>query len=444
MLIYKISRTPELGCLAGRRDHPGAPIDPRRRLYPFLDRQSKARRRRQANFAGVEGLWLIAVEADGSRRVDNGSRRGGGALFQHLYRPLLLSDVRLGLALAAGGPRGHIFSRGHEVSAIERAGLALLRGWRRKRAHGLALKGSTPGWCRGGGPHYLGADSGSQLFGIHLPNPVGMAPAFDKNAGALEAIHARAGFGFVEWRHQRRAAGGPIRAAAVPADRGTGARHNRFGFNNEVMEAIGRRRRAHRAGGRGSTSARTRQHGSWQEISSLMLRHCGPFADFATVNVVPRRIPEAARLQGRGRSRRSRAGDDRECGACPAGCDPLEDRADTGPGRAGGGGGGRGEHGSAGIIAPNTTLSRDGLNSRDRRRRAAVGQPLFEMSTAVAGLFVLGGRTCRWWVSAASHRRSRPMRRSGAGRLGPAALYGADLRRYRTGDRIARGFGQAP
>ena len=45
------------------------------------------------HFAGVEGLWLAAVEADTLGDDLKWEPSRGGALFPHLYRPLRLEDV---------------------------------------------------------------------------------------------------------------------------------------------------------------------------------------------------------------------------------------------------------------------------------------------------------------------------------------------------------------
>lgn len=75
-----------------------------------------------------------------------------------------------------------------------------------------------------------------ELFGIKFPNPVGLAAGFDKDAQHFEDI-ATFGFGFVEIGTitPKGQDGNPKpRLFRLPADRGL---INRMGFNNEGMEA---------------------------------------------------------------------------------------------------------------------------------------------------------------------------------------------------------------
>jgi len=78
------------------------------------------------------------------------------------------------------------------------------------------------------------------LAGLDLPNPVGLAAGFDKNAVALAPL-ARAGFGFLEVgaATPRPQPGNPQpRLFRLTEDQ---AVINRFGFNNEGAEAIAAR-----------------------------------------------------------------------------------------------------------------------------------------------------------------------------------------------------------
>ena len=89
------------------------------------------------------------------------------------------------------------------------------------------------------------------LAGLALPNPVGLAPGFDKNAEASAAMLA-AGFGFVECGTvtPRPQAGNPRpRLFRLTEDR---AVINRMGFNNVGVEALRRQpgAAAPRRGGR--------------------------------------------------------------------------------------------------------------------------------------------------------------------------------------------------
>ena len=88
----------------------------------------------------------------------------------------------------------------------------------------------------------------TRLAGLDLPNPIGLAAGFDKNAEAPGAL-LRAGFGFVECgtTTPRPQPGNPRpRLFRLTEDR---AVINRMGFNNEGLEAFATRLQARRASG---------------------------------------------------------------------------------------------------------------------------------------------------------------------------------------------------
>ncbi|MEL6875452.1 MAG: dihydroorotate dehydrogenase (quinone), partial [Pseudomonadota bacterium] len=91
----------------------------------------------------------------------------------------------------------------------------------------------------------------TQLAGLTFPNPVGMAPGFDKNGEVPDAL-IRMGFGFAEvgTLTPRPQAGNPKpRVFRLPADEGV---INRLGFNNEgQQDAIPRLARIRRRMGKG-------------------------------------------------------------------------------------------------------------------------------------------------------------------------------------------------
>jgi dihydroorotate dehydrogenase len=113
-----------------------------------------------------------------------------------------------------------------------------LRGLDPEDAHGLALLGLRAGL----GPR-AGRDDpilATELAGLALPNPVGLAPGFDKNAQVFGPM-LRAGFGFVECGTvtPRPQAGNPRpRLFRLTEDL---AVINRMGFNNEGVEAFAAR-----------------------------------------------------------------------------------------------------------------------------------------------------------------------------------------------------------
>jgi dihydroorotate dehydrogenase len=79
-----------------------------------------------------------------------------------------------------------------------------------------------------------------EVFGLRFPHPIGLAAGFDKNARAVPAL-AALGFGFIEIGTvtQQAQAGNPRpRLFRLPSDQ---ALINRMGFNNDGADAIARR-----------------------------------------------------------------------------------------------------------------------------------------------------------------------------------------------------------
>lgn len=106
MLIYKIFRAEEWHNLQAGGETRGAPIDLADGFVHFST-AAQAPETAARYFAGVDGLMLLAVEAEGCDALKWEPSRGG-ALFPHLYRPLRLSDVRWAKPLPCAGA-GHIF-----------------------------------------------------------------------------------------------------------------------------------------------------------------------------------------------------------------------------------------------------------------------------------------------------------------------------------------------
>lgn len=106
-------------------------------------------------------------------------------------------------------------------------------------AHRFAIRGLALGL----GPRAQSdrfANLGATLAGLELPNPIGLAAGFDKNAEAIDALLA-AGFGFVEAGTVTPLpqAGNPRpRLFRLPEDHGV---INRMGFNNDGLDAFAAR-----------------------------------------------------------------------------------------------------------------------------------------------------------------------------------------------------------
>ena len=109
MMIYKILRSAEWAALCHDGVTDGAPVDLADGFIHFSTSGQLAETAAK-HFDGADGLWVLAVEADGLDPLKWEPSRGG-ALFPHLYRPLRLSDV-LWARRMAKGPNGHILPTG--------------------------------------------------------------------------------------------------------------------------------------------------------------------------------------------------------------------------------------------------------------------------------------------------------------------------------------------
>jgi len=278
------------------------------------------------------------------------------------------------------------------VRQFERAGLAALRAIDPERAHGLALRALGLGFVALPGP-VNGARLATNLAGLALPNPVGLAAGFDKNATALGPL-MRAGFGFLEVgaATPRPQPGNPRpRLFRLTEDR---AAINRFGFNNDGMDAIAARLEARPDGipvglNLGANKDSEDRAGDFARV----LARCGPHADFATVNVSSPNTEKLRDLQGAEALRAlldgvmaARAGLARPVPVLLKIAPDLDDAeiaAIAGVAETAG---------VDAIVATNTTLARDGLRSRHAAEAGGLsGRPLFERSTRV--LARLAGET---------------------------------------------------
>ena len=91
MLIYKIFRAEEWAALQADGDTVGAPIDVADGYIHFSTAETVAETTAKY-FAGIEGLVLLAIEADGLDPLKWEPAREG-VLFPHLYRKLHMNDV---------------------------------------------------------------------------------------------------------------------------------------------------------------------------------------------------------------------------------------------------------------------------------------------------------------------------------------------------------------
>ncbi|MCZ8332772.1 MAG: quinone-dependent dihydroorotate dehydrogenase [Rhodobacteraceae bacterium] len=269
------------------------------------------------------------------------------------------------------------------MNVLERSALALLHRLDPEAAHGLSLKALNSGLLPLPGP-ITSPRLTTDLAGLALPNPVGLAAGYDKNATALAPL-SRAGFGFIEVgaATPRPQPGNPKpRLFRLTEDR---AAINRFGFNNDGMEAISARLATRRRTlvPVGLNLGANKDSADRAADFATVLRHCGPHVDFATVNVSSPNTEKLRDLQGRAALTALLQGvmETRASLAKPIPiflkiapdltADDLAEIAEVAV-----------ASGLSGIIATNTTLSRDGLASPHRSETGGLsGAPLFEKST---------------------------------------------------------------
>ena len=228
------------------------------------------------------------------------------------------------------------------------------------------------------------AELGIDLFGLHFPNPVGIAAGFDKNAEVPDAM-LRLGMGFAEIGTvtPRPQAGNPRpRIFRLAHER---AVINRLGFNNEGHAAAKRRLEARRgrSGIVGVNIGANKDSEDRIADYETGIRAFEGLASYFTVNISSPNTPGLRALQNKAeletlvtRVLAARAG------ATPVLLkiapdltdEELQDIADVAA-----------EKGLDGLIVSNTTIAREGLvqGARAGETGGLSGQPLFGLSTAI-------------------------------------------------------------
>ena len=92
MLIYKIFRQDEWDAFQEAGETRGAPVDLADGFVHFSTAPQAAETAAK-HFAGEDGLWLLALDAQGLGDALKWEPSRGGALFPHLYRELHMTDV---------------------------------------------------------------------------------------------------------------------------------------------------------------------------------------------------------------------------------------------------------------------------------------------------------------------------------------------------------------
>jgi len=271
------------------------------------------------------------------------------------------------------------------VTLYERAGLAVLHRMDPETAHGWSLRALQTGVVPLPGPVST-PRLATTLAGLPLLNPIGLAAGYDKNATALGPL-SRAGFGFLEVgaATPRAQMGNPRpRLWRLPEDH---AAINRFGFNNEGAARIAARLAARKPGPVpvGLNLGANKDSPDRAADFAAVLATCGPFVDFATVNVSSPNTEKLRDLQGPAAltALLTRVMETRAALARPIpiflkiapdlDAESLAQLAETAL-----------KSGIHAIIATNTTLDRAGLSSRHAAQPGGLsGAPLFERSTRI-------------------------------------------------------------
>lgn len=266
-----------------------------------------------------------------------------------------------------------------------RLALPLLRALEPEKAHRLTIKalGLLPTPRTGEDEAILGV----RIWGRALPNPVGLAAGFDKNAEVCDAMLGH-GFGFVEVGTVtlRPQSGNPRpRVFRLRRER---ALINRLGFNNEGLNAVADRlaKRRDRKGCVGVNIGPNRYSPGPIADCAVMVQALAALADYLVINISSPNTPGlrdlqqeaafrallAAVLEARARAKAHvpilvKIAPDLDAAVLEA----LAAAAVAA--------------GIDGLIATNTTLARPKTLSDPRRREAGglSGPPLFAASTAI-------------------------------------------------------------
>ena len=274
------------------------------------------------------------------------------------------------------------------MSLVHGLATRALRSLDPEAAHGWAIRGLS--W--GLGPRGETDDPilAGSLAGVPLPNVVGLAPGFDKDAQVFGPM-LRAGFGFVECGTvtPRPQAGNPRpRLFRLSEDR---AVINRMGFNNQGLGAFAGRLARRGPGVVGANIGANKDAEDRIADYVVGLRRLWGLASYFTINVSSPNTPGLRALQTRGAldellGRLAEARDQLPAaGGAPIflkvapdlDATEIETIAEL-----------TAAHGLSGLIVSNTTVTRPSLRSRHAGESGGLsGAPLFELSTRVLRAF---------------------------------------------------------
>jgi dihydroorotate dehydrogenase len=275
------------------------------------------------------------------------------------------------------------------IGLFERLSRPFLRAIDPEDAHNLALRAlqMVPQVRTPADPPQLA----TRVFGLNFPNPVGIAPGFDKNAVAPDAL-LRLGFGFVEVGTvtPRAQVGNPRpRIFRLKAD---GAVINRLGFNNEggaaVLARLAGRSREGLPGIVGVNVGANKDSVDRVEDYVRLIETFALVASYFTVNISSPNTPGLRDLQEAksldellARVVEARDQANRRAGPVPV---LLKIAPDLSLSQLDDVVGVARKHRVDGMIIGNTTISRpQSLRDRDRAKETGglSGRPLFKLST---------------------------------------------------------------
>ncbi len=274
------------------------------------------------------------------------------------------------------------------MNLLEKIGLSAMFKLDPELGHSLAVKALNMGLVTSKGP-YTSDRLKTTISGLDIPNPVGLAAGFDKNAQVIAPL-LKAGFGFIEVgaATPKPQDGNPKpRLFRLVEDQ---ASINRFGFNNEGMRAIANRLSQRPSTGVVGINLGANKTSSHRAIDYVkVLETCGPYVDFATINVSSPNTEKLRDLQGRSALTALVAGvmetRDKLDKHVPIFLKVAPDLTDTDiedicyvarMSRI------------DAVIATNTTITRDGLHSEHAHETGGLaGAPLFDLSTRVLAQF---------------------------------------------------------
>jgi len=266
------------------------------------------------------------------------------------------------------------------------AASALTRHLPGEAAHRLAVRCLSMGIAPQFNNDHYGEVLRCQAFGVDFANPLGLAAGFDKNAEAIAGA-LRLGFGFTEVgtiTPKPQPGNAKPRVFRLPED---GAVINRYGFNNDGMEAAASRLTAYRqhpvSGLVGVNIGANKDAADRVADYHLTAAHLSAYVDYLTVNVSSPNTPGLRGLQepqflkdviraalsgmaeaGVSKPLMLKIAPDLDHDGLIAALDTAKDE------------------GCSGIIIANTTITRpDGLSHSSRHETGGLsGRPLFDLS----------------------------------------------------------------